>query len=439
MFIGGGQGTTSAAAITNGSVSVDLSTSTVDTQSLGLKGFTAGYQVAAGVNDSGLYDLGSSSTTSVANIIAQTGATNTSFVISGPGFSGGAGGAITVQVNLSNVGDTTSLAAAINAGIQGAEQAGTPQGGAFKAANIQAVVHTGSDGHQQLQFVSASTAFDVTAGDTTANGFLGNLGTNTAGSATGATSTPEALGATSELIAGGTQQTAGLVYTTMAHNAGGGGAEDAETLTFVANNAAGVPQTVKVTLDAGTVADMTAAGAVAQINQQLQATDNPALQSLVATTDGGASGAGKIYFASNSSSPFSVTVGAETAGGTVGTTGFAAAYNTIAQSQIKGVGATSDIGTQADAEAAVSALANSVTALGNAQATVGRGENQFNYAINLAQSQLTNFTTAESGIRDADLAAEAANLTKAQILMQAGVAALAQANSAPQAVLALLK
>jgi len=52
---------------------------------------------------------------------------------------------------------------------------------------------------------------------------------------------------------------------------------------------------------------------------------------------------------------------------------------------------------------------------------------------------LTNLATAESRIRDADLAAEAANLTKAQILLQAGVAALAQANSAPQSVLALLK
>jgi flagellin len=84
-------------------------------------------------------------------------------------------------------------------------------------------------------------------------------------------------------------------------------------------------------------------------------------------------------------------------------------------------------------------LANAVTALGSAQAVVGRGQNQFSYAINLAQSQLTNLSTAESRIRDADLASEAANLTKAQILLQAGVAALAQANAAPQAVLSLLQ
>jgi flagellin len=61
------------------------------------------------------------------------------------------------------------------------------------------------------------------------------------------------------------------------------------------------------------------------------------------------------------------------------------------------------------------------------------------YAISLAQSQITNFSAAESRIRDTDVAAEAANLTKAQVLQQASMAAMAQANSAPQAVLALLR
>jgi flagellin len=77
--------------------------------------------------------------------------------------------------------------------------------------------------------------------------------------------------------------------------------------------------------------------------------------------------------------------------------------------------------------------------LGDAQAVVGKGQNQMNFAINLAATQLTNLAAAESRIRDADLAAEAANLTKAQILQQAGVAALGQANTAPQAILSLLR
>jgi flagellin len=102
-------------------------------------------------------------------------------------------------------------------------------------------------------------------------------------------------------------------------------------------------------------------------------------------------------------------------------------------------GSSLDVSTAAGAQTAVSALANAVTSLGTAQAAVGKGENNFNYAINLANSQLANETAAESSIRDADLAAEAANLTKAQILMQAGVAALAQANATPQNILTLLK
>jgi flagellin len=88
---------------------------------------------------------------------------------------------------------------------------------------------------------------------------------------------------------------------------------------------------------------------------------------------------------------------------------------------------------------ALSALQTAVTNLGLVQGKVGAGENKLNYAVNLAQSQITNYSAAESGIKDADVAAEAANLTKAQVLQQASLAALAQANSAPQAVLSLLK
>jgi len=88
---------------------------------------------------------------------------------------------------------------------------------------------------------------------------------------------------------------------------------------------------------------------------------------------------------------------------------------------------------------AIYAVNSAVQALGSVQGVVGAGENDLNYAINLANSQITNFSSAESGIRDADVATEAANLTKAQVLEQASVAAMAQANSAPQAVLSLLK
>jgi flagellin len=88
---------------------------------------------------------------------------------------------------------------------------------------------------------------------------------------------------------------------------------------------------------------------------------------------------------------------------------------------------------------ALTAITTAISLLGTVQGKVGAGENMLNYATQLAQSQISSFSAAESAIRDADVATEAANLTKAQILEQSSVAALAQANAAPQALLKLLQ
>ncbi|HUO30810.1 MAG TPA: flagellin [Bryobacteraceae bacterium] len=102
-------------------------------------------------------------------------------------------------------------------------------------------------------------------------------------------------------------------------------------------------------------------------------------------------------------------------------------------------GATNGGTAGTDAQAAITAITNAVAQLGLVQGVVGAGENKLNYAINLAQSQITNFSSAQSQIRDANVAAEAANLTKSQVLQQASIAAMAQANQEPQAILSLLK
>jgi flagellin len=103
-----------------------------------------------------------------------------------------------------------------------------------------------------------------------------------------------------------------------------------------------------------------------------------------------------------------------------------------------GIGLDS-VDTQANAMLAIADITAAVTTLGRTQGIVGTGENDLNYAISLAQSQITNNAAAESRIRDADVAKEAANLTKSQVLEQSSVAALAQANAAPQALLKLLQ
>jgi flagellin len=100
---------------------------------------------------------------------------------------------------------------------------------------------------------------------------------------------------------------------------------------------------------------------------------------------------------------------------------------------------TSTIGDTTSAQAAITAIAAAVVSLGRVQGVVGAGINQLNFAIGLAQSQVTNYAADESRIRDADIATEAANLSKAQVLMQSSMAALSQANSIPQSVLKLLQ
>ena len=104
-----------------------------------------------------------------------------------------------------------------------------------------------------------------------------------------------------------------------------------------------------------------------------------------------------------------------------------------------GLGITGNgVGTKANALTALTNLTTAISNLGLVQGAVGTGENELNYAVQLAQSQISSFSAAQSSSRDADVATEAANLTKAQILEQSSVAALAQANAAPQALLKLL-
>src|SRR5580700_2695630 len=91
-----------------------------------------------------------------------------------------------------------------------------------------------------------------------------------------------------------------------------------------------------------------------------------------------------------------------------------------------------------DAQSAIGSITAAVAQLGVVQGVVGDGENDLTYAIGLANSQITNESAAESNIRDANIAQEASSLTQQQVLQQSSVAALAQANAEPQALLKLL-
>jgi flagellin len=219
-----------------------------------------------------------------------------------------------------------------------------------------------------------------------------------------------------------------------------------QQITLSGTDSNGSLQSLSITLNSSNASSLDAA--LNTINTQLENSNNATLQKLVAVKDVNNAGDGEGLRFVSSLSSFRVSLGTTSVGdsslteavGLFDATALAGArQGTVISSETAAGGSSTDIGTQAGAEAAVSALASAVDALGAAQAVVGRGQNGFNYAINLASSQLTNLAASESRIRDADLALEAAHLTKAQIGLQAGIAALSQANSAPQQVLSLLR
>jgi flagellin len=234
------------------------------------------------------------------------------------------------------------------------------------------------------------------------------------------------------LDANGATQTTALNFSALAYGS------DDQAVTVSANDTNGALQTMTISLRNDNTAGNPRNGrsideAINYVNTQLQQSNNPTLQKIVAVKEVDGSGNEQINFISSLAS-FSVGLG-NSANAHGINNGAAASEN----SSVLGRGANVSIDSASGALQAVSAIASAITLLGTAQAAVGKGQNQLNYAIGLAQSQISNFSAAESRIRDADVAAEAANLTKAQVLQQASMAAMAQANSAPQAVLSLLK
>ena len=91
------------------------------------------------------------------------------------------------------------------------------------------------------------------------------------------------------------------------------------------------------------------------------------------------------------------------------------------------------------ASRSITIIDSALDRVSNQRAKLGAYQNRLEHTINNLNTASQNLTAAESRIRDLDMAQEMMNFTKLQILMQAGNAMLAQANTLPQAVLQLLR
>lgn len=147
-------------------------------------------------------------------------------------------------------------------------------------------------------------------------------------------------------------------------------------------------------------------------------------QTIAAAATGGVTVGGKVTYESGKS--FSIVA----SGGTNAVTAGA--------STLSDVGSI-DISTQKGSNSAMSVLDKAMAFVDDLRADLGAVQNRFTSTISNLQNVSDNLSGARSRIQDADFASETANMSKSQILQQAGIAMLSQANQSQQGVLSLLR
>jgi flagellin len=156
---------------------------------------------------------------------------------------------------------------------------------------------------------------------------------------------------------------------------------------------------------------------------------------LFAITPGAAGAGSTIGFVAAGALGATTPTGFGTVNSVAGNFGIATANTLNTPPAISAV----NVSTTSGANAAMEAIDNALATVNNIQATLGAAQNRFTSISSAQQSQSTDLSGAQSQITDADFAQETANLSKAQVLQQAGISVLAQANSNPQQVLKLLQ
>jgi flagellin len=126
-------------------------------------------------------------------------------------------------------------------------------------------------------------------------------------------------------------------------------------------------------------------------------------------------------------------------GGTITGTGLTAATTTAAATATASFAKDLDITTFEGAQKALEIVDAALTSVNSARADLGAVQNRFTSVVANLQTSSENLAASRSRIRDTDFAKETAELTRTQILQQAGTAMLAQANQVPQNVLSLLR
>ena len=461
----GGVGVTNAASLKSG-----LTTAALVAGDLTLNGFQVGASALGAAPGQS-----TASAFSIANAInavsAESGVTATanSNVVAGSGPTAGAIAANAFSINGVNVGAVTT---GTNAAGQGANVAAAinkiaTQTGVTATADATsgALTLTAADGR------SIKLSLNVVAGATTATTQKANLAAKTgiAAANIGAVGTTTIASGAFTAPASTTVSDRYAVKIdgiSLFNDAVGNASAANLDSAFTAFAAANTGYSLSGTFAAGTAQITKTDGSAVTINQAV--TDTTGTGPAAGTISGGSTlfgaaaptvAAGVAGFsATTAAGNFGATAGANAlanngtvslsstsasgivlGGANAGNAGFTAGtIQTTVTSSAKSI-ASINVLTAANAASALTAIDGALATVNASKASLGVFQNRFASVVSNLQSTSENLTASRSRIQDTDFAKETASLTRGQILQQAGTAMLAQANSLPNGVLALLR
>ena len=397
-----------------------VSTTALNAGDLAINGYSIGATTSDGVSFANGAASGIAKAAAINAVTAQTGVTATVGSASVTGSSAASGFTATVagdvKINGVDIGVIAAGTGAVDRGTQTAAaiNAKTAQTGVTATADTAGVVS-----------LKAADGRNVTV-TTTVNGAqkTGLNATTATSVTTAAATTPTVATAAGDIKINGVDIGAVAVGT------------DASTkgaLVIAAINAKTAETGVTATHTAGAITLTAADGRAIDVTANTSGTATTGLVNATNAGNGTRTGTSSVTLSSSGSAGI-------TLGGNAGLTATGQAVGYTAAKATAGAGVSSlDLTTAAGAQAALTTLDSALANVNNSRASLGAYQNRFSSVVTSLQTTSENLSASRSRIQDTDFAKETASLTRGQILQQAGTAMLAQANSLPNGVLALLR
>jgi flagellin len=342
----------------------------------------------------------------------------------------GSSGTTTYQVG-ANVGDTISINLAQGVRADQIGQVATSTGGVVTATALTGSNLTIQVGTGVAATVGASVA-GTGAGESASSAYAKVQAINSAGVAgltASAATTATGAAAFSNITGGSAGTTYALTINGVAIYAAGTAIATGQVLT--GSNVAS--QINLYSSQTGVSASLSAGGAL-----QLTAADGRDInqtETVTAGTGGTGTGAGIAAATTKGTITLSASSNIVIGGAGAPDIGFVAGSISLGGSTL----ANANVLTVNGANATIAAIDSALATVSSFQSQLGAIQNRFTSTVSNLQATSQNLTSSRSTIQDADFAAETANLTKSQVLQQAGISVLAQANQEPQLILKLLQ